>query len=239
MQDPKADLEALEQRFAEFRTRLRAANEASEWQRASDALATLIELPGAERAAALDAIAAGDAALRAELATLLRGHEATSALDAPVLDVVLVAPESALPELPAWSGEVIGARYHVLADAVGGGMGVVVKALDDRLDRIVALKFLSVAFARERRRARALPRGGARDRESRSPERVCDLRHGRRVGRSLFHLDAVLSRRDDRDKARARSAADRRRVSYGFRLRVDWRPRTRAESSTATLSRRI
>ena len=133
---------------------------AGEWQRASDALAVLIDLPRNEQAAGIDAIAGTDAALRAELESLLRAHHASSALDAPVLDVVSVEFQSAAPTLPAWSGEVIGARYHLLDAAVGGSMGVVVKARDDRLDREVALKFLSShllenVVARERFRVEA------------------------------------------------------------------------------------
>jgi serine/threonine protein kinase len=133
---------------------------ARQWQRTSDALATLIDLPEGEQAAAIDAIAGSDAAFRAELTSLLRAHHGTSALDAPVLDVVSVEARGAAPSLPAWSGEVIGARYHLLDAPLGGSMGVVVKARDDRLDREVALKFLSShllenVIARERFRVEA------------------------------------------------------------------------------------
>jgi serine/threonine protein kinase len=135
-------------------------DDAGAWQRVSDALAVLIDLPPSEQAARIDAIAGRDAALRAELESLLRAHHGTSALDAPVLDVVSVEQRTAMPSLPAWSGEVIGARYHLLDAAVGGSMGVVVKARDDRLDREVALKFLSShllenVVARERFRVEA------------------------------------------------------------------------------------
>jgi len=135
-------------------------DDASAWQRASEALALLIDLPANEQAAGIDAIAGSDAALRAELESLLRAHHGTSALDAPVLDVVSVEQRAAASSLPSWSGEVIGARYHLLDAAVGGSMGVVVKARDDRLDREVALKFLSShllenVVARERFRVEA------------------------------------------------------------------------------------
>lgn len=131
-----------------------------EWERLSEALAQIVELPEGEQAAKLAAIARGDAAFRAELEALLRAHHGTSALDEPVLDVLSNSQGRARATLPAWSDEVIGARYHLLADAVGGGQGVVVKALDDRLDRIVALKFLSShllenVVARERFRVEA------------------------------------------------------------------------------------
>jgi serine/threonine protein kinase len=139
---------------------VREDSRASDWQRASEALAEIIDLPKSEQAARIDAIAGTNAALRAELESLLRAHHASSALDAPVLDVVSVDSARAEPRLPAWSGEVIGARYHLLDSAVGGSMGVVVKARDDRLDREVALKFLSSHLlenivARERFRVEA------------------------------------------------------------------------------------
>jgi len=160
MHDPREMLAALAQRFDEFRSSAPKSSASNEWQRASDALAVLIDLPESEQAAALDAIAGSDAALRAELETLLRAHYGTSALDAPVLDVVSVEQRAAAPSLPSWSGEVIGARYHLLDAPLGGSMGVVVKARDDRLDREVALKFLSShllenVVARERFRVEA------------------------------------------------------------------------------------
>jgi serine/threonine protein kinase len=160
MDDPRARLAQFVQRFSEFRSSSPTSSAAHEWQRTSDALAVLIDLPESEQAAGVAAIAGSDTALRTELETLLRAHHGSSALDAPVLDVVSVEPHTAEQRLPAWSGEVIGARYHVLDAAVSGSMGVIVKARDDRLDRVVALKFLSThllenVVARERFRVEA------------------------------------------------------------------------------------
>jgi len=160
MDDPRAMLAQFVQRFSEFRSASPAPSAAHEWQRASEALAVLIDLPESEQAAGVAAIAGSDAELRAELEALLRAHHGSSALDAPVLDLVSVESRSAEQRLPAWSGEVIGERYHVLDAAVGGSMGVIVKARDDRLDRVVALKFLSShllenVVARERFRVEA------------------------------------------------------------------------------------
>jgi serine/threonine-protein kinase len=153
-------LASLAERFREFRASHPKSSAASEWQRASEALAVLIDLPESEQGEGIDLVAGSDAALLAELEALLRAHHTASALDVPVLDVVSVEPQSAERRLPSWSGEIIGERYHLLDAAIGGSMGVVVKARDDRLDREVALKFLSShllenVVARERFRVEA------------------------------------------------------------------------------------
>ena len=139
----------------------RTQGDAPDWERVSGALAELIELPERERAARLDALTANDDALRRELETLLRAHGQSGPLDESVLDAVTLASAyGATAASMAWSAETIGGRYH-LEDAVGdGGMGVVVKAWDEREQRTVALKFLSShllddAVARERFRAEA------------------------------------------------------------------------------------
>ena len=119
-----------------------------------------LTLPLAARAAFVEQ--ESDDALRAELASLLASHDAApdflDRLGPSVLNPALAAlvAEDALPV-----GQVVG-RYEVLGRIGGGGMGVVYRARDPALDRLVALKLLpqhlvadSEARARLIREARA------------------------------------------------------------------------------------
>ena len=111
------------------------------WQEIQDVLADVIDCTPSQRAALLDARCARDPSLRREVESLLAAHEQNGVVDelAPLLK-----PASALVRKPLaeWSGRRV-AQYLVQEPIGSGGMAVVYKARDERLQRQVALKFLS------------------------------------------------------------------------------------------------
>jgi len=159
--DLRAVLRTIERRLGDLLPWRRASRAAREWQRTSDALASVVDLPSSEKAARLDALAIGNAPLRHELEELLLAHQQSGPLDHSVLDAVSITASGAAREASlAWGPEIVGAHYRLMGAVGDGGMGVVVKAWDQRLERTVALKFLPAyllgdAMARERLRVEA------------------------------------------------------------------------------------
>ncbi|MBK7706243.1 MAG: serine/threonine protein kinase [Acidobacteria bacterium] len=153
------------------------------WNEIESVFHAALEIPAARRREFLESKCSGNQRLLSDVESLIDSFESDSAfLNEPVFDAGLKTLERKLDN--NLEGKTIGA--YVIEERIGvGGMGEVYRAVDTRLDRTVALKFLSEDLENDRTARRRLEKE-ARAAAALDHPNICAVYGLEHIGRQQF-----------------------------------------------------
>ena len=206
-------------------------NTLDDWPRVKRVLEGALAREGADRQAFLAEACGTDAALRARVDNLLAASDRVGTFLETPAAVLLDAGREDL------SGRSVDS-YQLVSRLGAGGMGEVYLAHDTKLDRPVALKFLSPELAADRTRLRRFHQEARAASSLNHPHIIVVHDFGELDGRP-YMVTEFIEGETLRHRLRQGRAADARRASTSASSwRVRWRPRMPAASCIVTSSLR-